>query len=262
MKYKQAFFLVLVILSLMTISCTSTNDELLNEQLSDDSFSKVQERGKLIVGTNIPYEPMEFLDENGEFAGIDVDVAREIALRLNLEIEFVNYGWDELFVAVKAGEVDFAISSITITDERSQEMLFSIPYFNAGQVIVVSAEDESVLTPEDLLGKKVGVQMDTTSYDEAVKYAGESLVLSYEDYDLATVALLNDNLSAIIIDYIAGLELVKNNPSLKVVGTPFTQEFYGLASMKENNLLMNEVNQVLGTMIWGKQIEEITNKWI
>ena len=232
------------------------------QPITDYSLLNVKERGELLVGTNVPYEPMEFVDENNNIVGFDIDVAKEIASHLGVSLNITNFEWNDLFTAVKTGKVDIAIASITITPERAKEMLFSIPYFNGGQVIVVRKNDTDIRIPEDLIDKKVGVQGGTTCEKVALEYTNSSMIITYNSSDLPIEALKNSEIDAVVIDYVAASNYVKKTPSLKIVGEPFTQEFYGIVTKKSNVALMNEIDNILRKMKRSGKLDEIKSKWL
>lgn len=265
-EYKTNIF-CLAILLLVIVGCSKETQVGPEQQIPDRSLLEVRERGKLVVVSDVPYGVMEFFDESGNAAGIDVDIVQEIASSLGVELEFRDYDWESVFVAIKTGESDLAISSITITAERSEEMLFSRPYFNGGQAIVVKKDNDNIKLPDDLADKKVGVQIETTGYDAVQKYTSDELILTYKTiespdpesgmlYDLKT-----GNIDAVVLDYIAAVSIVKEDSSLKIVGEPFTQEFYGIATKLGNDALMNEVNSILREMKRSGRLDEIINKW-
>lgn len=229
---------------------------------TDISSLDLKERDKLIIGTDPTYAPMEFIDAEGNFAGIDVDIATEIASLIGVEAEIKNYDWDYLFEAVKSGEIDFAISSITITIERSQDMLFSAPYFNGGQVIIVRTNNYNINEPQDLKEKRIGVIKGTTSEEAALEYTDPSLVEAYDLGEEVVEALKKGEVDAMINDYVVSVNYVRENPDLKLAGEPFTQEFYGIATKKTNIALMNEINSALRHMKRTGKIKEIEGKWV
>ena len=234
---------------------------------SDNSLSNVKQRGVLVVGSDIPYGVMEFIDKNNQPTGLDVDVAKEIASRLGVKLEFNDYDWNQLFPKVKNGEVDLAFSSITITTERQQEMLFSDSYFSGGQSIIVSADNQTIVGVNSLFDKKIAVQEGTTGYSEAKKYTSEDLIFSYLNFNSSNGApgiindLKNNKFEAIIVDYTQALDIIKSNSGLKIVGVPFTREDYGIATMIGNNSLMNKVNSILRDMKNDGTLEKIETKW-
>ena len=227
------------------------------EEKTDPAIQKIKDAGKLVVGTSTPYEPMEYIDENDDIVGFDIDVAREIATALGVELEIKDMVFDGLLDAVEDGSVDIAIAAITITLERSEQVLFSNAYLNAGQVIIVNETNKDINSEEDLENKIVGVQDGTTSEKEALKYTNSSLVKSYNNYTGALEAILAGEIDAIVIDYPAGVGLIKDTLGLEIVGDPFTNELYGIAMKKGKSALKTEIDKVIASI----SIEELGNKW-
>jgi arginine/lysine/histidine transporter system substrate-binding protein len=228
---------------------------------TNPELQEIKSRGKIIVGTEAEYPPMEFIDDDGNFAGIDIDIAKEIAKDLGAEAEFRHILWQDIFDALLAEEVDMVISAVTILPERAEIMAFSSPYFNAGQIIVVAEGNaENIQSTNNLDGKTIGVQEDTTSHFEAKKLTAE--VAAYVDYNEAREDLLAGKLDAIIIDYPAGIELARTQEGLKIVGEPFTNEFYGVAVRKENQALLAKINNTLMRLKKSSDIGKIINKWL
>lgn len=230
--------------------------------VSGPTITRIKESGKLVVATDATYPPMEYVNENKEIVGYDIDVAKEIADSLDVELEIKNVAWDNIFDTLRAGEVDLIISSVTIKPERAKTMRFSNPYFNAGQIIIVSQGNTDIASEESLDGKKIGVQEKTTSEEEALKLTSSDKVISYADYTITPEDLLGEKLDAIIIDYPAGKSLVKDNPGLKIVGEPFTDEFYGVASHLDNIDLSNFVNSVISKLKRSNYLSELEDTWL
>ena len=197
---------------------------------------------------------MEFFNESGEIVGLDIDIIKEIAYRLEVSCDIIDYEWEDIFDAAQSGEIDIIISSITITPDRSDEVLFSVPYFDCGQVIIVNASNDNITIPQNLSGKKVGAQKNTTSINEAFKYTDASLVFSYNNYteyedEGIIYDLKNGTLDAIIVDYVVAVGIVDDHPSLKIVGEWITQEYFGMATQKGNNALIDEINDTIRDML-------------
>lgn len=234
---------------------------------TDDSLANVKKRGVLVVGSDIPFGVMEFFNADNKPAGIDVEIAEAIASRLGVELEFRDEEWSQLFSKVKDGSIDLAISSITINPERQEEMLFSTPYFDGGQVIVVRTENQEIKGINNLADKRIAVQTDTTSYSEAKKYTNESMISAYQSFGSANGGaniaddLKDGKFDAIIVDYIQALDMIKYNLGLKIVGVPFTKESYGIATKIGNISLMQEVDSILQEMVNDGTLEQIETKW-
>lgn len=234
------------------------------EEITDPYLAAIKQSGKVVIGTDATYAPMEYTDENGKIVGFDIDIANKIAVDLGVTAEIKDYDWDILFDTVKNGEVDMIISSITITPERAETMSFSDPYFNAGQVIIVLEANTNIVKPKDLTGHKVGVQKETTSMEETKKYVAESLILGYEDYSTATDDLKSGKVEAVIIDYTAGLSLVQSTTGLKLANDPFTQEFYGIAVQKSDSrqVFLQKINNSIRKLKEAGTIKQLENKWL
>lgn len=230
-------------------------------EIKDSMLKKIHDRGTITIGTEATYPPMESIDEKGDFMGIDIDIAREIANDLGVKADFQNIGWEELFDAVKEGKVDMIISAITITPERAGMLAFSDPYFNAGQVMVTKKDLVSLIKGvEDLKGRAVGAQTETTSETEAKKYTDS--VVTFENYSLALDGLLEGKVEAIVIDYPAALGMVAENEGLAIVGEPFTQEFYGAAVQIGQNELLGRINETIRRLKQTGELKKLEERWL
>ena len=229
----------------------------------EPAAANTSDLGVITVGTNAEYPPFEFVNEDGDVAGFDVDLVTAIAEEAGFEVEFVNTRWDGIFVALQSGEFDAVSSAATITDEREEIIDFSNPYFNAGQMIAVrEADAKSMTTPEDLAGRRVGVQNGTTGDILASDIAGVEVV-RYDEITLAFQALANGDIDAIINDAPVSADIITNNPEmdLVLVGEPLTDEFYGIAVNPERPELLDAINTALDAVIQNGTYAEIYDTW-
>jgi polar amino acid transport system substrate-binding protein len=102
------------------------------------------EEGAVMIATDATWPPMEYIDETGELVGFDVELINAIADEAGLEIELKNTAWDGIFAGLANGAYDAIISSVTITEERKSAMLFTEPYVNAGQVLIMAQPETSL----------------------------------------------------------------------------------------------------------------------
>jgi polar amino acid transport system substrate-binding protein len=217
---------------------------------------------KIRVATDATWFPFEYVDaETGEIVGFDIDVMNAIAERANLDIEFVNVGWDPLLAGMAQGTYDCAISSITITAERAQAMLFSDPYFTAGQIVVVLKSNTTFTSKNNLTGE-VGAQLGTTGAMEVEKLTGVTLK-TYDEIGLAFQDLMNGQISAVICDAPVAKGYVAANPDkLKTIGEMFTTEQYGVAVAKGKEDLLAKINAAIKAILEEGLIEQYTLKWL
>jgi polar amino acid transport system substrate-binding protein len=126
---------------------------------------KLAQKGHLLICTDFPYPPQEFFDENGNPAGVDIDLGNEIGARLGLKVQYVNSVFDTIIAAVSAGKCDIIMSAQNITTERSKQ-ISQIPYFQAGQALVVAKGNPNKITGVmDLCGQSVAAESGTTEAD-------------------------------------------------------------------------------------------------
>lgn len=263
---KKNLILIILVITILVIGAVIWFWQT-NFKATDASLANVKKRGVLVVGSDIPYGVMEFFDENYKEVGIDVDIAQEIANKLGVKLEFNDYDWESIFSKVEKGDIDLAISSITITPERQKIMLFSNPYFNGGQIVIVRSDNTEIKGMNDLFNKKIAVQKDTTGYIEAKKYTKENLIFPYLNFETSLDGsnIVNDlkdgKFDAIIVDYVQGLSIIKSNKEVTIVGVPFTKENYGIATKLGNNSLMDKVNSILSNMEKSGVLQKIKIKW-
>lgn len=215
------------------------------------------------VATDATWPPFEYVQESDkQIVGFDIDLLRAIAEAGGFEVQFVNVGFDSLLAGVAQGEYDAAISSITITDERKQKMLFSEPYYNAGQVVVVRLEETGIQGPADLTGHTAGAQIGTTGAMEIQVISGATLK-TYDTIDLAFLDLLNKNLDAVVVDNPLALGYVgKYADQLQIVGDPFTAEWYGIAVKPGGEELLAKINQGLAQVKTQNLIPTLETRWL
>ena len=217
---------------------------------------------KFIVGTEAMYAPMEYMDEKGNIVGLDIDIVNAIAEAAGFEVEFKNYGWDPLFHALDGKLIDFAVSSITITEDREVDYDFSEPYFIANQLILVP-EDSDVTSFEDLKDKRVSVQLGTTGDLVTRKLLGKtsSKVVAMDEMPIAILEMINGNADAAIGDNAVIIEYQKNNPKVKlkiVEDDSFEQEYYGLMVKKGNKEMVELLNKGIKIIKENGKLKEIT----
>jgi len=183
-----------------------------------------------------------------------------------LIVEIVDYteyeDFEDILDYVANGDVDIMIAAITINLERAQRVDFSVGYLNAGQVIIVNESNEDIITPEDLADLSIGVQSGTTGEEEALKYT-ENVVGYGENFTSdAPLSLISGEIDAIIVDYPVGAILIKDNSVLKIVGDPFTSEYYGIAIKKGETALQKELNTVINNLETSGEMQVLKNKWL
>jgi len=225
--------------------------------------SSPSDGAKLTVACDATWPPFEIINEQTkELDGFGPELIRAIANRADLDIELVNVGFDSVLAGVSQCQYDMAVSSITITDDRKKPILFSDPYYLAGQIVTVRKDIDSIAGKDDLSGKMVGGQIGTTGIIEAGKIPGAK-VKTFDEVGFAFQDLMNGQLDAVIADYpVARGYVLKNSDNLKTVGPIFTDEYYGIAICKKNAHLVPKVNAALKALKDEGFLDRLDQKWV
>ena len=204
---------------------------------------------KVRVASDATWPPFEMVDETTkELVGFDIEMVNAIAKEAGFEVEFVNVGFDPLLAGISQCQYDAAVSAITITPDRAENMLFSDPYLNAGQIVTVQIDNSTINSKDDLSGKTVGAQIGTTGAIEVEAIAGATLT-TFDTVDLAYLALQNGQIDAVVADSPTAAGFVAQNADkLKMVGSVFTDENYGIAVCKTNAELLAKFNAGLAAI--------------
>lgn len=221
----------------------------------------------IIIATDATWPPMEYVNADKEIVGFDIDLMKAAAKAGGFEVEFRNTAWDGIFAGLANGSYDAVISSVTITEERKATMDFSVPYINAGQVLIVTNEtaQQGVTALDQLKGQSVGAQIGTTGAFEIEKVDGVRLE-TYDELGLAVEALAQGRIAGVVADTPIAADYVLQNDTyrgkLKIVGDSFTEEFYGVAVKKGNSAVLNKINAGLEKVLTTPAYDEIMNTWL
>lgn len=228
--------------------------------LGQSALERVRQSGELRIGTDATYPPFETA-EGGQFSGFDIDLGNAIARELGVKARWVNASFDGIFPALQNGTFDAVMSSVTITPERSASMLFSDPYYDSGQLIVVNQDRQGITTPDDLKGRTVGVQINTTAQIDLEKKEGVK-VAKYNTIDLALLDLRNRRIDAVVIDApVAKYMIVQSFHDLRTVGKRFTDEKFGVALAQSSNDLRRAINAALWRIQDSGELDRLNEKW-
>lgn len=226
-------------------------------------LEKIRERGKLIVGTNVPWAPFEYYNEtSAKYEGFDVDVITKVAQSIGVDVEFRTMEFDALFGAVQSGEIDVAISSISIRPDLAQSVDFSTPYYTADQAVLVR-NSSTITNMNDLNGTVVGAVHDTTGLF-LVNNDLSATSRSFQNYGEAALALENqqENISAVILDTpIANRYAVDPSYHLKVAFVIPTNEQYGIAVQKGQTELTSTIDDTINSMKADGSLETMMDRW-
>jgi polar amino acid transport system substrate-binding protein len=230
---------------------------------SKDSVGVVEE-GKFIIGFDQDFPPMGFVGEDGEFTGFDIDLAKEVANRMDLEIVLQPIAWESKDLELSSKNIDCIWNGFTI-DGRENDYTWSEPYMKNEQAIVVKAES-GIKTIDDLAGKVVAVQIDSSA-ENAIEEDSELLdsfgdYIKVADYNTALMDLESGAVDAVAMDdIVASYQLSKRDSDLVELDEKLSSEEYGIGFLLGNEVLRDKVQSTLEEMAEDGTLEEISIKW-
>lgn len=212
------------------------------------------------IGTDATYPPFETV-RAGQYSGFDVELGNAVAAELGARAEWVNTSFDGIFPALEAEKFDLVMSAVTITEERKKRLLFSDPYYTAGQIVAVRDDTEGIGGLPDLAGKLAGIQINTTA-TEVLKNYPQIRVRQYPSLDLALQDLENGNLSAVVGDAPTTRYFLAHGFSrLTTVGALLTEEHYGIVMRPRDRELQQAVNGALAKLRADGRFAALEKKW-
>jgi polar amino acid transport system substrate-binding protein len=222
--------------------------------------------GVLTIGMEIGYPPMEYFDTDGKTPiGFDVRMAKAIAAKLGLKVEFVDTAWDGIFAGVDTGKYDCIISAVTVTPERQAAYNFTKPYIGNAQALVVTKNTAiTAVKPEELSGLRVAYQAETTTDIYMTKLATAGL--PFEPYEYDKVINCFDDLrlgrvDAIVCDSLVAFDYIAPVDSpFKIVWQGDADEVFAICLKKGNDRLTAAIDQALNALFADGTILAISNE--
>jgi len=225
--------------------------------------AQAQDRN-LRIAFDVPYEPFEYKDENGELTGFEVELAEAMCEEMNANCEFVIQAWDGMIPGLLARKFDLIMSSMSITPERAERVLFSDPYYNTpGGWFARNDFDTDVTDMDAMDGLTVGVQRGTTM-DTYVTENMDGIVTinRYTTADDMVLDLEGQRLDAVFVDFPVGEQTILTKDGFKEVGdTVKLGEGVGVAMRKRDADLAEEVNAALATLKEDGTYDTIMDKY-
>ena len=245
---KKTFLVLLALICSFSLFASGTGE--------DDGYT---------FATNANWPPLEYVDENGDIVGFEIDLIKAMSEVTGVPMDYVNTSWDTIFAGLANGQYDGIASGVTVTEERKQTIDFSQTIYQVTQSILTLKENADLTDAQSLSGKTVGVQMGTTGHFAMEEYP-EVEIKAYEDIALAIEDMINGNSDAVVCDSVIASDYVLANENYKdmlaVTGTASeTVEDIAIAVEKGNTELLDLINTAVDTLRESGQLEELYAKW-
>lgn len=260
MKKVKILMILVVVLSLFASGC-GTKDKTV------DAWSKIEERGSIIVGLDDTFVPMGFRDNSGNLTGFDVELAKEAAARMDIKLEFQPIDWNLKEQELDSGNIDLIWNGYSISEERLKKVNFTKSYLDNRQVIVVLS-DSDINTKEDLKDRAVATQNSSSSL-EALEKAGaiadfkDGEAVLFDTYNEAFMDLEAGRVEAVVADEILARYYIaeRGEEKYKVLEDDFGDEEYGVGVRLGDKILLEKLNKALDEMKEDGTAKEISEKW-
>jgi ABC-type amino acid transport substrate-binding protein len=223
---------------------------------------------RITVATDATWPPMEMVDPDKNIVGFDIDIMNAAAKAGGFTVEYRFTTWDAIFAGLQNGAYDAVMSAVTINDERKATMDFTVPYFDAGPVIVVRTGTSGVTRLVDLKSRTVAALTGTTGASalDKVKNMYGITATTYDNLDQAVAGLLDGSVDALVLglDYAANCVLQNDQYKgrLKIVGERIVEEYYGVAVKKGNKKILDLINVGLKKVLDSGDNKAIEARWL
>jgi polar amino acid transport system substrate-binding protein len=232
----------------------------------DPTWERIQETGILPVCTDPSWPPFEFVDENTSLInGFDADLAAILAEQLSpgVHAEMTTVGFDGLYDALLTSRCDMVVSALPYEPLRTEDVAFSVAYFNAGQVLVIREETEDIEVLEDLADRVVGVEWGFVPEGDSRQ---QTLFrdLGMRRYDTAEDtlrALQSGEVEVVLVDRISALGFLHECEGLQITGEPITDLNYVIPTRLDSFHLRDAIDQLILEMRKDGTLEALRQKW-
>jgi len=213
---------------------------------------------KIFIGSDTSYPPFEFV-QDGVIIGFDIDIAREIAARLERKMEIVPINWDFTYKIPESAELDMIISAVSAAEGKEEFVDFSDPYYTMEYVFMVLSDAELKIR-KDLKGKKIGMISHEVKY-LSPEYLMDYVIEEHKDVLLMLEELRNKNIDGILISIPVGKSIIEeNNGIYRVLEVVKSERTFNIV-FHEGSPLRDEVNRILSEMAEDGTYKQIYDKW-
>ncbi|MGB3368460.1 MAG: transporter substrate-binding domain-containing protein [Acidaminobacteraceae bacterium] len=244
------------------LTAESTEATEATETSVEDKLSEIKEKGVLVLGTSADYPPYEFhkeIDGNDTIVGFDIDIAKQIAADMGVELEIIDMKFEGLLPALTAGKIDLIVAGMNPTEERKKSVDFSIVYYDPSQTMLVKSEMVSELnTIESFVGKNIAVQKATLQEETAAEVFPDSNVKSLSKIPNLIMELKTGKVDGLILASPVANSYAKGNDDISVNGLDLGSEGgVSIAIGKDGGELIESINSTLTKLLDSGELDQI-----
>jgi ABC-type amino acid transport substrate-binding protein/heat shock protein HslJ len=252
MKKFRYPLLVLLLTAVLLTSCKGA--EPTPGVTTDTTWDRIQKNGKVVVGVSIDYPPYEYMDTNFQADGFDIAMISALSQQMGLPFDVRNYSFNGLYNALQTGQIDIAVSAITVTPDRQQVLLFSNVYLtDSASALAPPGSPITISSPSQLAAYRVGVQQGTVFDSYMTKnFVQNGLMPSTQLYrfikpDDAVANLVANKIDIVLMDT-PSAQVYQEKNNLKMAGTGINPQPYAIAMPLNSPVLQANLNSALKTL--------------
>lgn len=255
MKKIMSIILTVSVAGALLVGCVQKQENL-------NSLQAVQKAGKLTIGLDDSYPPMEFRDSKNDLVGFDVDLGNEIGKKLGVKTEYTTTDFNGILLALTSSKFNIILSGMSITDKRKESIDFSDTYVMGGQVVAIKKGDTSIKNLKDLKGKVVACQLGSTGDTAATAMEGLKEVKKYDKITEAFQELSAGRVDAVIMDaQVGGYYVAKKPGEFDVLKDVISEEPMGIGFKKEDKELRAAIQKALDELKIDGTLSKLSQKW-
>lgn len=255
MKKVFITLLTMILVASLFIGCGKKEDKL-------NSLDTVKKSGKLLIGLEDSYPPMEFRNSKNDLVGFDIDLGNELAKKLGVKAEYVTTDFNGIILALNASKFDTILSGMSITDKRKEAIDFSTPYVTGGQIIAVKSGDTAINSVDDLKGKVVGCQLGSIGDTTASAMTDLKEVKKYDKITEALQELSSGRVAAVIMDaQVGGYYTTQTKGEYKILNKLISEEPMGIGFKKGDKELEDVIDKAILELKSDGTLTKLSIKW-
>lgn len=265
--WQNVLALTLVLLMAFAFAgCGSTNDKKPAAAPADDSLSKIKAKGRLVVGINAEFAPFEFhtmINGKDTIVGFDIDLAKDIAKDMGVELELKELAFDALLTTLQTGQVDVIISGLSATEERRKTVDFSEPYYRGGQSLLTTSQNVGKFNSfADLKDRKIGIQLSSLQDRLMTSLLPDGKYTKIESMNTLFLSLKSNQIEGIVTATVVAEMAVAANPefviatNVKIDDSSLKSPGVAVALRKNSTALKSQIDTTVKRVIESGQMKQ------
>lgn len=270
MKLKSIVMGFVVALVAVTLAACSSSSSSSSKDVKADNWATFQEEKSITIGFDKTFVPMGFEDQDGKYIGFDIDLAEAVFAEHGIKVNWQPINWDLKETELNNGNIDLIWNGYSVTEERKEKVLFSNPYMNTEEVLVVK-KDKEISKLSDMKDRVLGAQSGSSGYEAFLAnpkklkdIVKDTDATQYETFTQAFIDLKSDRIDGILVDKVyANYYLAQEGETdnYDIISANLDSGNFAVGGRKADETLIKTINETFTKLYKDGKFQEITNKW-